>query len=284
MLVGEFLERGNDIHCDRRSALLEAASPLPDLLVELFGTDRVEPDDANRVAVAQLAEHGLAAIQLTRPLTDDEYVGFGSALGTVIPETDPATLARTSHGTILNLRSTDVRTDDVALQPFATNPLSLHSESSGRAVAEQPRYIVLMCMDPGEDDAAPRTVLVSMGTVAARLSADDLDRLARTRYRDAPGVPPIARRLADRYVFSFRDFQGTPLKWVAEAPEPTETDMADTLRRLLAAMYASTGALAVRWTPGLLVVIDNTAYFHGRTAGTECPTRRPRHLKRLRIR
>jgi hypothetical protein len=221
---------------------------------------------------------------LPDPLEDGEFLALGDSLGPAVPELDPATRAHTQYGVLLNLRSAVGHTDDPSQQPFATNPLSLHSEGSGRALADQPRYIVLMCEDPGRDASAPRTVLVPMSGVAARLSADDLRLLSCTRYRDAPGAPTIVRPSADRYAFSMRDFQGAPLRWSCTLPGATEDGVNAALGRLLAAMYAGDGASAVKWTRGLLVVIDNARFFHGRTSGSTRPGPHPRHLKRLRIR
>ncbi|MFC3346590.1 TauD/TfdA family dioxygenase [Streptomyces echinoruber] len=232
---------------------------------------------------ADLRRHGLALVHLDQPLANKDFQQLGSLLGTAIPETDGAVQPYVDDGVILNLVADKGQTQDVSLQPFATNALSLHSEGSGRSTADQPRYIVLMCVEPGDASAAS-TVLVPMAAVDAGLSEEERRLLAATRYHSAPGVPTIARFQQGRTVFSFRDFQGSPLRWACVADGAGEQSVNGALRRLLAQMYDPGHARAVSWSRGLLVVIDNTWFFHGRTAGVSRTTDRPRHIKRLRIR
>ncbi|MFF6791191.1 hypothetical protein ACVW0K_002274 [Streptomyces filamentosus] len=229
-----------------------------------------------------LLRYGLGVVRLDEPLPNDDFRKLGSALGTAIPETAPAVQSYVEDGVVLNLLADAGITQDVSLQPFASNPLSLHSEGSGRSVADQPRYIVLMCVEPGDNSAS--TVLVPMDEVAAGLDAEDLRLLRATRYADAPGVPTVVRARGDHTVFSFRDFQQDALRWVCEAEGATPDAVNGALGRLLARMYDARGASGVLWSRGLLVVIDNTRFFHGRTAGLPHAAARTRHLKRLRIR
>ncbi|WP_158574018.1 TauD/TfdA family dioxygenase [Streptomyces triticagri] len=230
-----------------------------------------------------LQKHGLSIVQLDAPLQGPVFRHLGSLLGEAIPELDPAVQPYVEDGVVLNLVADAGVTGDIHLQPFGTTPLSLHSEGSGRCIADQPRYIVLMCVEPGDDDSA-QTVLIPMVSVAAGLSPDDLRLLGHTRYDSAHNVPTIARASSSRTVFSFRDFQGTPLQWACEAEDAEPEAVNQALRRLLAQMYDRRHAHGVTWTRGLLIVMDNTRFFHGRTAGPVRMVHQPRHLKRLRIR
>src|SRR5205085_9044849 len=97
------------------------------------------------------------------------------------------------------------------------------------------------------------------------------------------GAPSaILRQVGTRPVFSFRDFMAQPLAWCHQPIDGTGADTVDAaIRALLAAMYTPDGVVGVRWHRGLLVVIDNTFFFHGRTAGRVSathPTPRRRHL------
>ncbi|MEU6243471.1 TauD/TfdA family dioxygenase [Streptomyces sp. NPDC047024] len=229
-----------------------------------------------------IRRRGLGVVRLDEPLSNDSFLKLGSSLGTAIPETAPAVQPYVEDGVLLNLRADAGITRDVSLQPFASNPLSLHSEGSGRSLADQPRYIVLMCVEPGDNSAS--TVLVPMAEVASDTSDEDLRLLRATRYADAPGVPPVVRSQGDHTVFSFRDFQQDPLRWICEADGATQHAVNGALGRLLARMYGARGTSGVLWSRGLLVVIDNTRFFHGRMAGLPRAAARTRHLKRLRIR
>ncbi|HEX7309077.1 TauD/TfdA family dioxygenase [Lentzea sp.] len=239
------------------------------------------PGDVADVVRAELRQHGAAVVELADTLSDEDFRAFGAHLGDAMPEIAPAVQPFVTDGVILNLVTRHAHTADTSLQPFAENSLSLHSEGSGRTAGEQPRYIVLMCEDPGADPASAQTVLVSMSVVLQRLSAEDRAVLSRTRYADLPAGETILREHEGREVFAFRDFLHDELKWVNEGDDGDDAvDRA--LQALLAGMYES-GASGVLWRRGLLVVIDNTYFFHGRTAGVSSPAH-PRHLKRLRLR
>ncbi|MCC3769506.1 TauD/TfdA family dioxygenase, partial [Streptomyces sp. UNOC14_S4] len=244
-----------------------------------------EPEATAAAALAErLDPYGFAVTDLDRPMDNAEFLTFGRVLGTARPELSPDVRARVEDRVILNLRSGAALTDDPAVQPFAANALTLHSESSGAPVRAQPRHIVLMCVSPGDDGRCAQTVVVPMAGVHAALPAPVRDVLARLRY-DRPGeVPTILRQEAGRPVFCVRDFLGAPLAWSYDGPSGTAPAAVDNaLRALYAAMYGGE-ARGLTWTRGRVVVIDNTRHFHGRTrtsgaaAGTVA-----RHLKRLRI-
>lgn len=283
MITGTFIEAASDPHVQRREALLAAGHALPALsAIHSATADRLSVELRGELGAA-LQSTGLLCVQLEEPLPPALFVALGRQLGTPLPETDPAVQRYVDDQVILNLVSEHRDTEDVSLQPFANNALTLHSESSGRPTAEQPRYIVLSCREPGLASGSAQTLLVGMDGVVKRLASDDLITLAQTRYRSAREVPTILRNFAGRAVLSFRDFLGQPLAWVCTRPDATESSVNETLRRLLAALYAREGAQAVCWRRGMLVVIDNTFHFHGRTASTGPTTGPRRHLQRLRI-
>ncbi|MFF2998211.1 TauD/TfdA family dioxygenase [Streptomyces sp. NPDC057950] len=273
-----------DAHIAPRANLLELGSelappplPVPDVSAEGF-RGRALDDFLGR-----LGKDGLAGVRLDRPLSDDRFRAFGEVLGTPLPESDPTVLPRVSLDVVLNLVEEGPRTENVSLQPFAANPLSLHTEGSGRPAAEQPRYIVLMCCEPGDVTRAAQTVLSPMDAIGGRLTPGERETLSRTRYRRNVQGPPILRDDDGRRVFSFRDFLAEPLEWTYSGSATTPDTVNSALRGLLTAMYAPGRHTGVRWTRGLLLAIDNTYYFHGRRAGTSSVPARRRHLKRLRI-
>jgi Taurine catabolism dioxygenase TauD, TfdA family len=230
---------------------------------------------------AQLAQTGAAITMLDRPMTNDEFLALGSALGIAQPERSDGVQVFVTHGVILNLITGLPRTDDPDLQPFGTNWLSLHSESSGAPPSVQPRYIVLMCVEPGSGVGA-QTVLVPMQAVADTLSESDRAVLRSTRYALNEGAPMLMREEHGRVIFSVRDFQEDPLSWehCGDASDPRV--VARALERLYQAMYGS-AAFGISWKRALLAVIDNTVFFHGRTTNLPHESGPPRHLKRLRI-
>lgn len=281
MIHGTFLEAPRDAHVARRAALLEHSALPPSQLPSIVAPAATFLSDGRGLTKAALDSHGLAVIQLDEPLSTTQFIAFGNALGTPIPERAPEIQQYVDDGVVLNLHTRFGPTRDVARQPFASNFLTLHSESSGRRVSEQPRYIVLMCVDPGESVRAPQTVVVPMRGVVERLLPAAVSLLSQTRYAGRPG-PPILRQEGGRWIVCFRDFQSHSLDWEHTGPGGGAA-VNDAIRQLLASMYAPQGALSVVWKRGLVVVIDNQFHVHGRSAGAFHPDGRQRHLIRLRI-
>ncbi|MFL6128903.1 MAG: TauD/TfdA family dioxygenase [Mycobacteriales bacterium] len=284
MLTGSFVEAAGDRHVRLRAELLDRGAVLPGPAPEPMPAAAADGPRllADRV-LAALGRDGLAVLALDRSLDTAEFRALGRLLGTLTPELDPAVQPFVEDGVVLNLRDLHGRTADVALQPFSQGPLTLHSEGSGRPVADQPRYIVLMCLQPGRSAVGAQTALVPMAEVAAALDERSLGVLAQTRYRASTAGPSIVRTVGDRTVFSFRDFAGERLDWV-HTGDAGAAEVGAVLRRLLAALYRPGPAAGVRWAPGMVVVVDNRRYFHGRTAAPTGAAPSGRHLKRLRIR
>ncbi|MEO3871123.1 TauD/TfdA family dioxygenase [Nonomuraea sp. B12E4] len=284
MLHGAFTENSTDKHVAFRRDLLDSGRVLPPPPTPVTHATAADfLDGPVHDALRNLAATGSAVVQLDEPLPTPRFLAFGELLGKAMPETDPAVQPYVENGVILQLRREHATTADVSLQPFATNSLSLHTESSGRKAEEQPRYIVLMCVAPGGDPTAAQTVLVPMTAIAEALAPESPAVLARTRYRSSTEGPRILRTVDGRRVFSFRDFLSQPLHW-AHLGDADEAAVNRSILDLLAAMYGSTAA-GVHWSRGMIVVIDNARYFHGRTASPAeaAATDSPRHLKRLRI-
>ncbi|MEU2062003.1 TauD/TfdA family dioxygenase [Streptomyces sp. NPDC013455] len=289
MVHGTFVERDSDPHVALRGSLLAGGRRLPAVRAAV---PAVPAGELAAETARRLDADGLFLGALDTLLADDDFIALGAALGELIPETDPAVQAHVSQEVLLNLVSVHPETDDVALQPFATGALTLHSEGSGRPVAGQPRYIALMCCDPGKPavtadgrELVPaQTVLVPMADVHEALTPAQRDILRATRYRGHRSVPTVLREVDGRPVFSFRDFGTAELHWTSDARGASASDVNDAFRALLAAMYAPDPAGAVHWARGTFAAIDNTYFFHGRTSGAAHLPKSRRHLKRLRIR
>lgn len=282
-MIGTFLEDAADLHVGRREALL-ASSALPaPTLPRLVGRAVSFLSDGRVLAEAAVRSHGLAIVQLDAPLSVEEFIRFARSLGSLVPERDPAVLPYVEAEAILHLRTSDGRTENVSRQPFASNFLTLHTESSGHATAEQPRFVALMCVEQGDPDASPQTVVVPMAAVVERLTAATIAVLQRTRYDNDRGSPSILRHEDGRWIVCFRDFHRQSLAWAHDGDAPPARVNA-AIRELLAAMYEHERAAAVRWQRGMMVVVDNQVYFHGRSEGRQVQGETRRHLVRARIR
>lgn len=231
-----------------------------------------------------LRSSGIALIQMPRPPAADELLALGRGLGPVMPETHPSVQDRVELGVILNLARTHASTADVELQPFAANPLLMHTEHSLRPASAQPRYIVLSCLTASVDDGDALTLVSPTSSVVERLSAEHRDILHALRLEQAQ--TPILRTHDGQLILSFRDFGAEELRWVFEHPDGKDVatvDVVGALKSLLESIYDPSTLAAVRWREGLVAIIDNWAALHGRTASRELSSPRPRHLQRIRI-
>jgi hypothetical protein len=279
---GAFLERRDDRHIALRAALLDGRIlPAPDLpprpVAPEVGVGVIEA-----VLRRQLEQHGLGLVALDEPLASPELLALAARLGRIMPEADPAVQPNVEGGQILHLISAEGNTADVSRQPFASGPLSLHTEGSGRPTSGQPRYIMLMCLHSGDDENAAQTVLKPFTSVDARLRPVEREILGHIRY-DRPGVPTVRRMDNGRAIYSFRDFRSDALNWVCDTDRFGPEEVRGALAALLEAMYAEAGAQALHWSRGMLAIIDNTSSFHGRSAAPFAGSTRHRNLKRIRI-
>lgn len=279
-MIGCFLQHETQRHVAPRGRCLAGNGPRRTTPKPLDGAAARLEEVGESIRV-QLDGVGVALVQLDRSLVDQELLVLGALLGDPQPERSPDLAPMVAHEVILNLRTIWGPTDDPTRQPFASNPLTLHTESSGAPPGHRPRLIILACVDPGRHTGGAETLVVPMVDVAAHLGVRAKAILSSTAY-DAPKLLPPVLRLDDPPLFAFRDFRGAPLRWThwGDARDDREVDRA--IEALLEAMYL-TPAIAVQWRPGLLVVIDNERCFHGKTAG-DPPDGAPfRHLKRLRL-
>lgn len=276
-----FRQRPEQPHVLLRRRLLDSCRSFPPP-VRPEKAHAAEVEKVGTIVRAQIADFGAAIVQLDRPMSNEEFLYFGVLLGSPQPERSPTVQPFVEAEVILNLVTTSSATTDTNLQPFASNWLSLHSESSGAPPASQPRFIALLCIRPAEHATGGETVLVPMRVVLEALTPRDQILLADTHYDLHDGAPPFLRREAGRPVFSIRDFQDEPLQWVHHGAAGDPAEVGDALTRLYEAMY-STPSFGISWSRGLLVVIDNMVYFHGRAAARPPGFSPTRHLKRLRI-
>lgn len=285
-MKGTFCEHPDHRHVALRARLLGAdAFALPDPPQAPRCDPASGSDELADTAAAGLEQHGLAVLDLGRTLHDDAYLAFGRRLGHLAAEQAPAVAPYVGHSAILSIKGEHAATADTDLQPFAANWLTLHTESSRAPHHLQPRYISLLCVNAGLQHQAAATVLVPIPPLLQALPARARELLGGTRY-DLPGAPQLIWKDGPATTLSIRDFHGDPLQWVHDGPADRPAEVNAALADLYAAMYATAGTCAVTWRAGLLVVIDNTRYLHGRRASTgQGPRRQPvRHLKRLRIR
>ena len=278
---GSFMESRTDEHVSRRRFLLEGGVMLPSAQTLVCKVRVEDLQERCGLLLGDLERDGILAFELDRVPTNEEFMALGALLGQAMPESAPEVQPYVEHGVILNVINDNDYTTDTSLQPFATNPLTLHSESSGRKPSEQPRYIVLMCCEEGGSGGA-QTLIVPMAAVSRDLSPGSLAALSCTRYSHNDDGAHIVRQSGERVVFAFRDFFREQLSWSYRSEELPLVGVNVALRELLASMYEPQFAMGVQWTPGKVVIIDNTFFFHGRTAAHATSVKR-RHLKRLRI-
>lgn len=284
--VGAFVEQPFHRHVEWREALLGRSEWLlePDFLPRLQ-VDAEELAASTGEVRTALADAGLVKIGLNRPLTNEELVVFGRHIGTVmVHETSPRLREHVEDQLILNLRQEHEETPEYDIALVSRNYLSLHSEVCVKPLHKQPRYIVLMCIEPSEPDTGGQTVFVPMAAVHNGLAADQLELLSATNFRQFPHSPPIFSTRLGRPVFSFRDFGDDILFWRYVGPDDRVgvEEVNGALKSLLQGMYNPSLMFGIHWRRADLLVFDNWIFFHGRTFIRASAGAR-RHLKNLKI-
>lgn len=283
---GTFIESTGAPHRQLRQAVLRnLACTSPASFLTSKTTQACQATTALSEILPSLHAVGAATLQCERPLQNDELVTLGQQLGSLLPETAAPIQPYVESGVILNLRSYHRDTTDLHLQPFAANYITLHTECSTRPLSNQPRYLLLACVTPPNPLDGGNTLIVSMDAVHQQLSARHSAALKRIHSARAPAAPSILHNNLGRPTFCFRDPESEAFPWRYEPQDPllTPADIDEALTALLLAMYDSRALRRIPWQTGLIAIIDNTRFFHGRTALNFQHCHPPRHLQRLRI-
>lgn len=284
LIKGEFIEAHQDLHVRSRSELLgnHQLPPLSIASSPVSLADFINGEHHVQNLYDSARVNGCGTLSLEDPLDDDRFVQVGERFGQCQEELDEDVQAHVSKKVILNLRTDRGLTRDTRFQPFSSNFLTLHTEGSGRRIEDQPRYIILMCVEAGFTETAGQTVVVLMESIIKQLSAESIEILRCTRYDNDSGSPYILRYSEGRWVICFRDFYDQILRWVHEGNGTTD-QVNSAIRGLLIAYYTAKDAQAIYWKRGLVVVLDNHHVVHGRSDGRFESGGLHRHLKRIRV-
>jgi len=233
-------------------------------------------------------KHGSALARFDRLLSNSEFIEVASYFGTPMLQPNPKTQPWVDEQVILNLRAEREETADVEWGLlFAENFIVLHTELALKPAAHQPRYILLLCVEPPLPGAGGQTIVVPMDAVARCLNAAHSRMLRRTRYARIPDAPPFLRSENGRDVFSIRDPGGAGLEWHYEdgdQPGAAAAEVNAAIRSFLSSLYSPDTIRGIPWQRNLLAVIDNQRVFHGRTfGGRPLSGGAPRHLRRIRV-
>jgi hypothetical protein len=279
-LYGQFLESKDHPHVQLRVELLQsnAAVSFSQPIIKLES----EPSDNYRKIIEYLEKGGgIARFSFSRNPANSDLIAIARQLGTPMEERSDDVAEFVEDLFVLNVVDRFDHLAPVAMQPFSSAPLSMHTESSGNPLSMQPRYILLYCVDQGQVSGGAATLGVSMADVVARLSDHDISLLAQTRYRRCPQGSNILRFTVNGPTFSFRDFCQEALDWTCEATSAKPECVNNAIGALLEAIY-SVDCMEIHWQAGTMAVIDNWRFFHGRSAARHKPES-GRWLKRLRI-
>lgn len=260
-----------------RDRVLRTVEPLPAPPLQPAPVSDIE--DAETALKDQIAEHGLGWIQFAEPLADADFAELGRRFGHLMVEDAPDVQPFVTDQVILNLRQSQL-SGRVEEAPFEAKELLLHTEGSRRPAAQQPRFIVLYCVDAGSDHGS-QTVLIPFADVLDRLDVATRELLQVTHDARADQTPHVLEPWGQGLAFSFRDLGDETYLW--ETPHSPD-DAQAALDDILQTCYSTGEVYGSHWSPGMLMVIDNRRWFHGRTWSRPAEgSPVPRHLKRLRI-
>ncbi len=239
--------------------------------------------DAAVDAVNALACDGIAMLDFGAPLETSRFIELAARLGRPIPLRSRSIQHAAEHDVVLNLGGGFELSGTSSDGATSAAPLLLHTEESRTPIDRQPRLLSLMCVSAPPHGG--RTLLSPFGRVFKRLSPGQRSTLRRISYADHSASPTLLRGPATRPIFAFRDPGGTPLRWRVAPRAGLRVDATAgnrAIAALIQAMYASVHCALV-WRPGLIVILDNRALFHGRTGVEQTDPTCRRHLKRIRL-
>jgi len=286
-MQGTLTESQHESYARTRAALLRQR--------EWF-TSGIELVEAKAECLQQASEclqrevktHGLALAHFDRLLSNSDYIALASYFGAPMLQPNPKTQPWVDERVILNLRAEREETADVEWGLlFAENFIVLHTELALKPAAQQPRYILLLCVEPPLPDAGGQTIVVPMDAVARGLVPAHARALCRIHYARIPDAPPFLRIEDGRAVFSIRDPGGAALEWKYDDGDESCAGVDGVnaaIRSFLTALYDPDIIRGIPWQRNLLAVIDNRRVFHGRTfGGRPLNGGAPRHLRRIRV-
>jgi L-ascorbate metabolism protein UlaG (beta-lactamase superfamily)/alpha-ketoglutarate-dependent taurine dioxygenase len=288
-LTGAFVEQPFHAYAARREALLTRREWYREPSFIRASSIRADDlDDAMQDIKSDMAKDGLVKLQLDRGVSNEEFVAFGRAFGTVmVHETTKRLQEYVEDRVVLNLIQEHPQTGEYDLALVAENFLNLHSEVCTRPLNKQPRYIALLCVEPPIPDAGGQTVFVSMDSVSSKLEDHQHALLGSTNFRDFPDSPPVFSRREGRPVFSFRDFgNGKDILYWRYAGKDRAVDASDVREAILAlleGMHDPDITFGIDWSRNALIAFDNWRFFHGRTQIRPADGAPRRHFKNLKI-
>jgi alpha-ketoglutarate-dependent taurine dioxygenase len=280
MLKGQYQSTDTHVNKFRQHLLIEQQLDLP--RAEVLMPENIQ-DFANLQLKQYLKENHFCLIKLKKLLTNEEFLAFGTVLGTPIKEfaSDKVVAPYIENEVILNIISNNAVKDNPSSQPFTSRYLTLHTECSRRKAEDQPKYLVFMCCNSGHHSEA-KTIMIPREKVLKALKPEEIAILKHTHY--AQDTPSLIREENDHLIFSFRDFYPEAMNWVYKGKEEkTEEEINEAITSLLLKMYDPQNANGIAWEKGLIMVLDNRYFFHGKQKSNQIELTNTRHIKRLRI-
>lgn len=280
MLEGQYQSTDKGVEKCREFLLVDKKLNLPD--IEVLKPEKIQ-EFAETGLQGYLDENHSCLIKLNQLLSNEEFLAIGKLLGTPIKEfaSDPVVAPYIENEVILNIKSNNAIKDNPSSQPFTSRYLTLHTECSRRKAEDQPRYLVFMCCNSGQFSEA-KTIMVPTKKIINALTKQEIDTLLHTHY--ATETPSLLRQENGHFIFSFRDFYPHPMNWVYTGNDAkTEKEINEVITSLLLKIYDPDNATGIQWEEGLLMILDNRHFFHGKQKGKQIESTNTRHIKRLRI-
>jgi alpha-ketoglutarate-dependent taurine dioxygenase len=245
----------------RRRAVLEQRAWFPPPPVVPLAARRNDLRAAGETLAAQVERHGLGVADFDRPLDPASLLRLSWVFGEPVEEDAPDVQPFVVDRAVLRLDAS-VRDPSVALQPFSSSWITLHSEGSRRPAGQRPTFLLFQCLVPPRPGDGGQTLLRDARDVVRGLGDSSVDVLARTALAGGRSGTPVLTSADSGPVLTFRDPAPDPVRWESDAdPDRVQPALLD----LLTAVYDAARVRGVHWRRNRLVVLSNTRFLHGRS-------------------
>jgi alpha-ketoglutarate-dependent taurine dioxygenase len=237
-----------------------------------------------------VACNGLSFINTgEKDLQPQQVLDIARSLGTVMLAPRPSVRDKAHQGSIVSIKANLPPEEDETQQVFSTSAMPLHIDQSLTSPAMQPTHYLLGCRRPNVRGNGGDTVISFNQPILDALSPDETDLLRRSRQRilkDRDGLQvsgsTVISELNGKPFLSFWDAGAYGDGWVLDTPaEYTQKDASRAVQTLLDTALDPANARFIPWEEGRILVADNHASLHGRTAQHQPTDRELLHAKVL---
>lgn len=226
--------------------------------------------------------HGLGIIDYDDAITHETIYDLGTQIGKV-QEASRDSVRRAAYlGSIVSIKPNLEPDQDETQQVFSKSAMGMHVDHSARPADKQPTHFLLGCVEPPAPGNGGDTVVSFNGPIFDVLSKEQEELLSNSHqrhYNQHGEVESVAEATfideqRTRRFFSFWDSGEYGQAWDVQTPaDASEAEAHEAVAAIFDRMLDPTYARIIPWKPNRVVVFNNHALLHGRTAQADTSSR-----------